>query len=182
MIKYWFINNIPLVVQSFIIIILVALLLFKNEKEVVVIGVDKFGTRVLNNSKADLELKEQETVQFIGEFISYYFNFDDVNFKTQISSGSGYMSNDLWKGTEFEMFNKLTEEMKLKPFSLNTKLIKLEQIDDTNQSYKVSLLSELTQKGIKHQKNQEIKISIKSVKRDKNNPWGAEINELVRNI
>ncbi len=181
MIKYWFLNNITTVILMFITIILTTVLLFKSDNQVVVIAVDRYGTRVLNDSKADQELKEQETVQFINEFITFYFNFNELNFKNQIDSASGYLSEDLWNNSELELYKKLTEEMKLKPFEVKSKLVKLEQ-DEVTKSFTAVIGSELIRKGISQQKIQSIKISIKNLPRTKNNPWGAEIYELNRNI
>jgi hypothetical protein len=181
MIKYWLLNNILVVILSFIILVLSFVLVFNNKTEVIVIAVDKFGARVMNDSKADKELREKETVQFISEFVTYYFNFDEYNFKNQISTGSGYLSLDLWSNSELEIFNKLSEEMISNPFSLNSKLIKLDHIEGTN-IYQLTLKSNLSQKGIVHQKDQNISISIKNIERSKQNPWGAEIYELNRNI
>ncbi len=179
MLKYWILQNKELVFMTIVSFMFFVLLLSEKKPEVVVIAVDKYGTRILGNKKADQDLRDIEITQFIDEFVGYYFNFDETNYKDRISFGIGYLSQDLWENQEVSQFEALDKEIMTNPFKEKSRISKIEYLEESDK-FKIDIISELTSNKITKNKTVKLNIGVKSIERSKKNPWGLEINALQR--
>lgn len=179
MLKYWILRNKELVFMTLVSLMFFFLLIREKRPEVVVIAVDKYGTRILGDKKADQDLRDIEITQFIDEFVTFYFNFDEKNYKDRISIGSAYLSQDVWENQEVSQFKALENEIKLNPFHETSEITKIEYLKEV-EKYKVEIKSELTANQITKIKTVTLNLGLKSIKRSKQNPWGLEIDALQR--
>ena len=178
MIRYLIKENIMSLLLFFLCGFLIFFMFFKKEKEIIVIAVDQHGTRILNDS-SDETLKEMEQLQFIKEFINYYFNFNNENMNYKISKGIQFLSSELWKNQEIEKYNKFNKIASQEKINHKTTLKKVEYLEGID-IYKLTLKSIFNKKGVEKKTKYIVNIKIRSIKRSKTNKWGLEIYEMHR--
>ena len=178
MIFYLIRENIVSTILFLICLSLVVLMFFKKETELLVIAVDKHGTRILNDS-SDETLKEIEHVHFIRKFIDYYFNFNSQSIDHQISKGIRFLSSELWETQEVEKYNKFNRIALKNQIDHQTTLKKIEYLEETS-TYKLALESIFNKAGVKKKSNYTLNLKIRPVKRNISNKWGLEIYEIHR--
>lgn len=158
-----------------------AYLYFTKEKpQVSTIIVTERGTRILTPS--DASIREQETLNFIKEFVGFYYNYDSSNVTAQIGEGSGYLTPTLWAEQEEEKYLKLLNLSRAMKISEKGRLKKIHSPDDDKNKYTLYFESEISRNGKVEKKNKQVDIRIVDVERGEDSIWGMKIAELTRSI
>lgn len=144
----------------------------KNQSELKIIAIDKFGTRLVTEQND--KVYEQEKYEFIKYFIRIYTNYDSENFTQTIGHSTDLMSDEVWNKIEgdYKDLKKRVSETKMIQVSEITKL----EVDDKNNNlFKAQIESTQTYRGIQRKIKGEIQITIKLKERSELNPHGWEV-------
>ncbi len=170
-------RKIPLIICLIALMISGWLYLNKNVTKVVVIAITDNETKILTDHKA----KISEKINFIRLWVSYYYNYDNLNLFKQLDEGVKYLSPRLWKDQEAVKFKKLLEMSKKHNISEKT-LIKSIDYDEDKNLWLVSVLSEFTKNGHILKNEANISLRIIDVERSEEDKWGLQIDELNNSI
>lgn len=148
-----------------------------NKNETVVIAVEDGQTRLLTSS--DEEILTYEKVNFLKEFISYYFNFNTENYREQIGEASSYMTKNLWENTEKPLLDELVEFLEHSTIDESSK-IKAIAYDDEKDLFRAILYVKTKKNGKAQSKKRTLYFKIKEFTRNKDNKWGLKISDIRR--
>ncbi len=156
------------------------LYLNKEKPQVSTIVITERGTRLLTPS--DESIREQETLNFLKEFASLYFNYNSSNVTEQIGEGSGYLTPRLWDEQEEEKYLKLLSLSRSMKISEKGKLKKIHSPDNDKSKYTLYFETEISRNGKKEKRNTEVELKVINVERGEDSIWGMKIDELTRSI
>lgn len=147
----------------------------KNQKELKIIAIDQFGTRLVTE-KND-KIYEQEKYEFVKYFIRIYTNYDSENFSQTIGHSTDLMSDEVWSKIENEYKSLKLRVLETKMQQIS-EIIKLEVDDKNNDIFKAQIESSQIYRGIKKNIIGEIHIKLNKKNRSDLNPHGWEVVSL----
>lgn len=151
--------------------ILTTALLMKLKPEPLVIGIDKYGTRIIRDPNDELLKLEKEN--FVKSFLAQIYNYDQTNFKDRISKGGDYMTRALWttKGKEFD---RIGAQLTTEDLTQIGKIDGVRSIDDY--TYEADVEIKIRRKLVETTINLRVEIKIRPARRSEPNayPWEVE--------
>ncbi len=144
----------------------------KNQKELKIIAIDQFGTRLVTEQND--KVYEQEKYDFVKYFIRIYTNYDSENFTQTIGHSTDLMSDDVWNKIESEyknLKNRVTETKMLQVGEITL----LEVDDKNNNLFKAQIEVIQTYRGIQKKIKGEIHLTLNHKLRSDLNPHGWEV-------
>jgi Fe-S cluster assembly iron-binding protein IscA len=158
-----------------------AYLYFSKEKpQVSTIVITDKGTRILTPS--DINIREQETINFLKTFSSLYFNYDSSNVTEKIGEGSGFLTTNLWNDQEEEKYLEILKLSKNIKLSEVGRLIKIHSPDDDKFKYTLHFQTKISKNGKTDSFTTKVDLRLVEVERSENSIWGLKIDELNRSI
>jgi hypothetical protein len=145
----------------------------KQKSEMVLIGLDSNGTRIISSQEDPLF--KTEVVNFVRRFFSVLYNFDAESFDENVGAATDLMSQDLWQA-EKDKITRLREYVKSESVSYSGAIQTITKTKDS----KFQILLRTSELHRLKSKNEEIviTISLKPSVRTKSNPWGMEVVSL----
>jgi len=144
----------------------------KNQKELKIIAIDQFGTRLVTEQND--KIYEQEKYEFVKHFIRIYTNYDSENFTQTIGHSTDLMNDDVWNKIESE-YKSLKDRVKETKMHQVSEITKLE-VDDKNQNnFKAYVESTQSYRGIQKKVKGEIQLTLNQKERSELNPHGWEV-------
>ena len=147
----------------------------KNQRELKIIAIDQFGTRLVTEQND--KIYEQEKYEFVKYFIRIYTNYDSENFTQTIGHSTDLMSDDVWSKieAEYKSLKARVQETKMHQFSEITRL----EMDDKNpNTFKAQVESTQSYRGIQKKVKGEIQLTLIKKERSELNPHGWEVAGL----
>jgi hypothetical protein len=144
--------------------------LVKMMPQNIIIGIDPYGTRIIETS--DDRLIRLERHNFIKLFIRRLYTFESESLSKSLSDAGDMMSLELWNKKESD-YQKLLEELKSSPFQQISKIEDLREIDPN--TYQADL--ELIIKKNLEEKRMRIRLSVVIVtaNRSLKNPYPYQV-------
>ncbi|MCB0385400.1 MAG: hypothetical protein KDD43_08410 [Bdellovibrionales bacterium] len=144
-----------------------------KKSEVVLIGIDKNGTRLIHSQ--DDPLFKTELVEFLRHYLLLTYQFSPESFAARVGDSTSLMSDTLWQ-RESENIRNLQDLVQKSGLNQTTKVLQINQL----KSKEFQSLIEVEQKTrLKTQKFQlKVTLGITPRDRTRENPWGMEITEV----
>src|SRR5689334_16357817 len=115
-------------------------LLLKMKPKTLVIGIDSYGTRVIETT--DDRLIRMEKHNFVKKFIHTLYNYSEITFSQNVSQAGDMMNRDLWEKRKPE-YLQLSEGLKTKP--LKQEVLQVEDIRELDiSSYQADIKLKVT--------------------------------------
>ena len=152
---------------------LVTFWISKMKIDPIIIAVDDFGTRVLNE---DDRLVKIEKENFLIRFLGLQYEFGPETYSSQISLSGDLMSNLLWEKKKKE-FLRIAEKLKKLPLRQHFEVEELREIDALHYEadLKIVIQNRLQQKDLRYR----VGLGLHSKKRDSRNPYPFEVDSLT---
>jgi hypothetical protein len=148
----------------------------RNKPEVVLIGFDGNGARIIQSQNDPLLL--QERTRFVKDVLFRLYNYDAESYAQRISSAGHLMSDAAWVEQE-KTFKKTVEQMKTRSLRAEAKLLDLRELDEQNFEADVSV--RITERLVTHEVRMRITLSIGPRKRNVENPYAWEVTTFHEN-
>ena len=144
----------------------------KNQRELKIIAIDQFGTRLVTEQND--KIYEQEKYEFVKYFIRIYTNYDSENFTQTIGHSTDLMSDDVWSKieAEYKSLKARVQETKMHQFS---EIKRLEMDDKNPDVFKAQIESTQSYRGIQKKIKGEIQLTLIKKERSDLNPHGWEV-------
>lgn len=159
-------------------LIVTAIYAFSKKSEMLLIGIDQNGTRVITQEEDPIF--KTEIINFIRTFVSLSYNFDQDTFTENAGKYSELLSLDLWNQKKSDVLNA-AEQIKKEPMQLSTFITKVakDKDKDGNDIYNVYTSQTLTRRAKTEKLKYILKMQVAKVsKRTKDNPYGFEVTAL----
>lgn len=150
-----------------------AIALMKMQPKIILIGIDQNGTRIIGD-EGDSLLKS-EVSDFIRNFISLYYTYENATYIDQVGKATGFMTQELWKSMEPQI-RDVESKIKDNPIQSFSTLVRVFKKDDG--SYRAPVFVTVTNRMAKVTRNIEVHFKIKKVPRSEENKWGMEVDSL----
>lgn len=147
----------------------------KSNKEVKIIAIDQFGTRLVTE-KND-KIYQTEKYEFVKYFIRNYTNYDSENFSQTIGHSTDLMTDEVWNKIENE-YKILKDRVKETKMIQISEITKLEEDDKNSNQFKAEIISQQNYRGIQKKIKGEIQLILNLKKRTELNPYGWEVSSL----
>ena len=145
-------------------------LLLKLDPKPILIGVDSYGTRIIQT--ADDRLIRTERQNFLKRFIQGFYAYDSLSFEKKVSESGDLMSADLWdkKKTEFQ---SLSARLKDSEISQRVEISDLREIDPT--TYQADLVLTVKNRLQETKAKLRVDLTVRGVRRSESNPYPYEV-------
>ena len=154
-----------------------SLMLFKLQPKTLLIGIDSYGTRVIETK--DDRLIRMERHNFMKKFITLLYHWDASTFSQNISTASDLMAIEIWEKRKGD-FQKIGEEMKTKPFQQKVDIEEIREIDVS--TYQVDLHLTI-QRGLMEKKMPlRVEIHLRSSHRSGQNIYPYEVSSYDEQV
>lgn len=159
-------------------LILTAIYAFSKKSEILIIGIDQNGTRVVTEQEDPIF--KTEAINFIRTFVSLSYNFDQETFAANAAKYSDLLSLKLWNEKKSDIL-RAAEEIKKEPLQFSTIITKIAKDKDKDglDIYKVYTEQTITRRAKVDKLKYLVNLQIAKVdKRTKDNPYGFEVTFL----
>ena len=144
-----------------------------KKSEVLLIGIDKNGSRVIRAQ--DDPLFKTELVAFLSHYFSLAYDFTPKTFKKRVGDATALMSDSLWQ-TESSKIKRLKDLVEKSGLTQKSKLQQLNKIDPESFQALVAVEQNTRLKSQRFQ--MKVSVTIKKVARTHDNPWGMEVSKI----
>ena len=157
--------------------VIASTLALQNKRELVLIGLDPNGTRVIT-SRED-PLFKTEVVNFLRSFVSELYTFTPDTFDSSVGRASDLMTTDLWE-KEKEKVIKLQAIVKAEAISSSAEITSITKV--STGVFKVGLLMSESRRVGKQTKKLELSVGLRKGERSESNPYGIEVEKLEETL
>ena len=148
-------------------------LALQNKHELLLIGLDPNGTRVITSQEDPLF--KTEVVNFLRSFVSELYTFTPETFESSVGRASDLMTKDLWE-KEKEKVVKLQAIVKAEAISSSAEITSITKVSAG--IFKVGLTMSESRRVGKQTKKLEVTVGLRKGERSESNSYGIEVNEL----
>ena len=145
-------------------------LLLKLDPKPLVIGIDSYGTRIINS--ADDRLIRLERQNFVKRFIQSFYSYESSNFESRISLAGDSMTKDLWESRKSE-FSAQAEKSKTAEISQRVEISDLREVDSEN--YQADLVLTIKNRLQETTAKLRLDLQIRPSRRSDVNPYPFEV-------
>lgn len=147
------------------------------KKNIVLIGMDENGVRVIGEEKD--RLVAQEKINLVKRFLIYQYNYDAKDYGEKMTLSGNLMSNPLWRSKSSDFF-QFKESLKLMPEYRHEGFIaELRQVDDS--TFEADLVLTEHKKLSHTDRKMTVEIKVASRFRNLDNPYAWEVIHYVEN-
>lgn len=157
--------------------IVATILLIRLKPQVVLIGVDQFGVRLITG--ADDRLLKAEQENFLKKYLSQTYNYSSQDYDARISLAGDLMAEELWKEKRKE-FDRIAQGLKRQELTQTTNVDELRAIDPS--TYEADL--EITVKNKLQETKVRLRVEIKLRRKPRSpqNPYEYEVQGFEEHV
>jgi hypothetical protein len=143
---------------------------FSKKDQLILIALDENGTHLI--TKADDRLLQLELKNFIQNFISTFYDYDEKSFSEKMNKATDLMSEPLWLSQK-ENIQKIQKNLQENPLSQTPEIESLDLIGDSKIEALVGL--KVTSRLREEKVFLKVTLEFKKHERSLQNPWGYEV-------
>lgn len=153
------------------------ILLLRNKPQVLLVGIDQNGTRLITNE--DDRLLKTERINFVKRYLAFAYSYSSTDYDSRVSTAGDMMAPKLWEEKKQE-FLKISEGLKNEELSQKTKVIEIREIDPENFEADLDInvksrLKEVTRKL-------RLQLKLKKSSRNRENPYPFEVESYDEHL
>ncbi len=153
------------------------ILLLRMKPQVVLVGIDPYGTRLITSENDRLLKGEREN--FVKKYLAYAYNYSSASFDSRISVAGDMMTQKLWQEKK-EEFARISEGLKKHELSQTAKVLELREIDPEN--FEADLEIRVKTKFQEATTKLRLEIKLRKARRFDQNPYPYEVANYAEQI
>jgi hypothetical protein len=157
--------------------IVISVLLLRQDPKPLVVGVDQYGMRLLN--EGDDPLLARERIVFLKEVLGLMYEYDPQTLSSRIARLGDYLSNEAWAKVQ-PNYVQIQSRMKQEGFHQRYKILDLREVDQTR--FEADLEVEAVSKTRSKKLVVRTELELKKRSRSSENPYAWEVIRYEESI